>query len=136
MSITEEIIFDKNGRIERWPWLRKFFLTVVIVLVALLSFGIGRLSVVEKEPIRIEYDPSLSTNIEAPNPKQAQSSNIKTGQTANVIDVVIGSKNGTRYHYGHCPGTKQIKEGNKIVFSSVQEAEAAGYSLAGNCTPR
>src|SRR3989344_562236 len=111
MSLTEDISFDKDGNAERFPLFRRLFLALVIILVALLSFGIGRLSVTGKEPIRIEYDPELTTNNSQPT----------TSQTASVITAikgggVVASKNGTKYHYSHCAGAKQIKEENKISF--------------------
>ncbi len=145
MSISEIISYDKDGRIERFPIFRKLFLPFAIILVASLSFGIGRLSVVGKrEPVRIEYDASMS------NDKLLISNQIpKTNsQTANVIQAtqvvpalrsfseVVGSKNGSKYHYPHCSGAKQIKEENKIVFLSSAVAETAGYTLATNCKPR
>src|SRR3989344_8845023 len=131
MSLTEDISFDNRGEAVKFPLFRKLFLALVIILVALLSFGIGRLSVTGKEPIRIEYDPELTTNNSQPT----------TSQTASVITAikgggVVASKNGTKYHYSHCAGAKQIKEENKISFNSPQEAEGAGYSLAANCSAR
>jgi len=136
MSISEIVSYDKDGRIERFPLFRKFFLSLTIILVALLSFGIGRLSVAgNREPIRIEYDPQLTTE------NQRQTTNIN--QTANVINAtkegnggVIVSKNGARYHYPHCASAKQIKEENKIIFPTPAAAEAAGYTLAANCKPK
>ena len=70
MSIPEIVSYDKDGRIERpasigvnFPLFRKLFLSSTIILVALLSFGIGRLSVVgNREPVRIEYDEQLTTD--------------------------------------------------------------------------
>lgn len=133
MSLTEEVEFSKEGRIERFPWAKKFFLSLVVILVALLSFGLGRLSGTgNRESIRIEYDPALTS---------------LTSQTASVIksspisptsqnEGVIASKNGKKYHYLHCPGAKQISEANKIVFSSPAAAEASGYTLATNCKKR
>ncbi|MBI1974368.1 MAG: hypothetical protein HYS51_00705 [Candidatus Zambryskibacteria bacterium] len=121
MSLTEEVSFDNSGNIERFSWLRKLFLAIVIILVALLSFGIGRLSVVGKrEPIRIEYDPLLSIE-----------NSLKIENSAQ--GAVVGSKNGSKYHYPNCPGAKQISEKNKVTFSSANAAEAAGYTLASNC---
>ena len=137
MSISEEISYDKEGQPVRFPRFRRLFLPLVIILVAVLSFGIGRLSIVTKgEPVKIEFDSTLlgktaastteaATVIEA---IQTQSRSVKTGQ-------VIVSKNGTKYHYLNCPGAKQIKEENKIVFGSAAEAEGAGYTLAANCKP-
>ncbi len=46
---------------------------------------------------------------------------------------LVASKTGTKYHLVTCPGAKQIKEENKIYFTSVAEAEGAGYSPAANC---
>ena len=127
MSISEIISYDKDGKVERFPLFKKLFLSLVIILVATLSFGIGRLSVVGKrEPVRIEYDSSISN--------QAAVSNALL-KIENSISVVV-SKNGTKYHYSHCSGAKQIKEDNKIVFATPETAGAAGYTLAANCKPR
>jgi hypothetical protein len=61
MSIPETISFDKTGEVERGPSLvRKLFLSLVIILVAVLSFGIGRLtSAPAGQGIRIEMDPTF-----------------------------------------------------------------------------
>src|SRR3989344_5699179 len=40
MSITETVTFDKEGRVERFPWFRKLFLSIIIILVTVLSLGI------------------------------------------------------------------------------------------------
>ncbi len=138
----EEVSFDKDGHIETFPLWRRFFLSLVIILIAFLSFGIGRLSVAgNREPIRVEYDSSTRL----PDGQVSnQTSNPKV-QTANVINVipagdssttVVGSSKGTKYHYSHCAGAKQIKEENKLVFASSAAAEASGYTLAANCSPR
>ena len=129
---TEIVEFNENGEIESFSLLRKLFLSVTIILVATLSFGIGRLSVMGKrEPVRIEYDPEI--------PNQTSTINLQTNQTASVINVVkkdgvVASKNGVRYHYLHCSGAKQIKEENKIFFDTSTAAEAAGFTLASNCS--
>ena len=139
MNITEEVSFDKEGHIypasamaERFPLVRSLFLSVVIILVALLSFGIGRLSVAgDREPIKIEYDQNLT--------KQSATVINVTGKPAlpsTDNGAVVVSKNGSRYHFPHCSGAKQIKEENKIVFPTPEAAEAAGYTLAANCSPR
>lgn len=105
---------------EESPW-RKYFVTLVIILVSALSFGIGRLTAPDKrEGIRIEDDPSLT------------SQTIPTSLTASSI---VASKNSKKYHYTSCPGAKQISEKNRITFSSPEAAEASGYSLATNCQP-
>lgn len=137
MSIPETITFDKDGqalpggfRGKGRALLQRLFVPMVIILVALLSFGIGRLSATKGGgEIRLEYDPALAnpaaalqSTKERPAPLEAQLSN-----------GVVASKTGSKYHYPSCPGAKQIKEANKITFPTPQAAEAAGYSLAANC---
>lgn len=126
MSISEEITFDKDGQIERFPLFRKLFLSLVIILVATLSFGIGRLSVIESgEPIQIEYDPTLTAIV--------SNAVVPVPRSSDTQSEVIASKNSNKYHYLYCPGAKQIKEENKIVFATPAVAQATGYTLAENC---
>jgi hypothetical protein len=49
--------------------------------------------------------------------------------------VVSKSSTSKKYHHPWCAGAKQIKEANRLWFASPAEAQAAGYTLAGNCTP-
>ncbi|MBI2086581.1 MAG: hypothetical protein HYT69_00155 [Candidatus Zambryskibacteria bacterium] len=127
MNIAEEVSFDKFGNIEKFPLLRKLFLALIIILVAALSFGIGRLTVAgDREAIKIEYDSSISNQASV----SSALNNIENSSS------VVASKNGTKYHYSHCAGAKQIREENKIIFSSPEAAEASGYTLAANCKPQ
>lgn len=149
---TEETFsYDKEGNVSSTSWritlVKKLFLSLTIILVATLSFGIGRLSVVgDRKPITIEYDEALVSNPQFPSSNQSL---INKDQTASVINTVekinspsvtdntvIVSKNGLRYHYLHCGSGNRIKEENKIVFRTPEDAEAAGYTLAANCKPR
>lgn len=128
MNIAETFTFDKAGEVERFPLFRKLFLALVIVLVALLSFGIGRLTGGGKgEPVRIEYDANLSGS--------NQSSSVINAVT-NSREGIVASKNSDKYHYSYCPGAKQISEKNLVTFTSAESAEASGYTLASNCKPR
>jgi hypothetical protein len=47
--------------------------------------------------------------------------------------VVSKSSSSKKYHHAWCPGASQIKESNRLWFPTSADAEAAGYSLAGNC---
>ena len=49
--------------------------------------------------------------------------------------VVSKSSTSKKYHYTWCASGQKIKEENKLWFASAQEAQAAGYTLAGNCQP-
>jgi endonuclease YncB( thermonuclease family)/methylphosphotriester-DNA--protein-cysteine methyltransferase len=50
-------------------------------------------------------------------------------------EPVIGNKNSKKYHLTNCPGYKQVSEKNRVTFKSGEEAEAAGYTRASNCSP-
>lgn len=64
----------------------------------------------------------------------------KQGSSAPVVDHsdirVLVSKTSTskKYHHPWCPGAKQIKAANQVWFPSAVDAQAVGYTLAGNCT--
>ena len=65
----------------------------------------------------------------------------KQGSSAPAVDHsdirVMVSKTSTskKYHHPWCPGAKQIKAANQVWFPSAADAQTAGYTLAGNCTP-
>ncbi|MCR4279750.1 MAG: hypothetical protein NUV78_03375 [Candidatus Zambryskibacteria bacterium] len=136
---TETIEFDEAGEVIRFPLFRKLFLSLIIILVATLSFGLGRLSSSQRgEGVRLEYNPQLttdpSTSLGASNQQSANALNaIKTIENSTSV---VASKNGTKYHYPHCSSAKRILDANKIVFASPQAAEASGYTLAANCRPK
>lgn len=110
-------------------------LVIVIILVALISFGLGRLSKIRenKTPITIE---NISGNISASqigdSGKNIPAPAVKPGFTAEE-KLYVASKSGTKYHYPWCSGALNIKEENKIWFSSKEQAESAGYQPASNC---
>ncbi len=102
-------------------------IVLIILFVGFISFGLGRLSALseKKSPITVEG--------------QSQTSNIIKSKTSipgvdvNGERLYVASKKGTKYHYPWCGGAQRIKEANKIYFDTKEEAEAAGYSPAGNC---
>ena len=50
-----------------------------------------------------------------------------------AVGQIIGNKNSKIYHRPDCSGYKNVSEKNQVKFSSVAEAEAAGYRVAKNC---
>lgn len=111
-----------------------------VLLIATLSFGLGRLSKIEerREPIRVELTPPppppLAGQVAATSPTREQiglSGGVETEETAN--GRLVASKNSTKYHLPWCPGALRIKEENKIWFATAEEAENRGYAPAANC---
>lgn len=121
------------------PFEEDIILTAVVVFVALIAFGLGRLSAVleRKTPIKIE---NISANLGEVEPPQGGSTSMASTSTTDlpagkqgVDGLLVASKTGTKYHFPWCSGALRIKEENKVWFKSREEAEKAGYTPAGNC---
>ncbi len=106
------------------------FVILVIILVALISFGIGRLTAPKAEPIQIKnLEKASIEDLDIEN----QGKVYPPATEQSDVGRVVGSKNSDKYHLPDCPGAKQISEQNKIWFDSIEAAEKAGYKPAGNC---
>ena len=105
------------------------FIVATIVLVALVFFGIGRLTSPKSEPIQIMNLEKASVEDIKPLEKGIDEETYQ----GDYQGKVLGSVNSDKYHLPDCPGAKQISEKNKIWFDSIQEAEKAGYKPAANC---
>ncbi len=113
----------------------QIFLVSCILLISIISFNLGKINALHKTPLTITegqnqnqkadiYSASVKTNT---TPKQ---------NTAPVDNRVVVSKasSSKKYHHVWCASVSKIKEENKLWFNSSEEAEKAGYTLAGNCT--
>jgi hypothetical protein len=156
-KVKEEYLFpddfgDKNesnlkqrfvGFLES-PW---WFVTIII-LVIICAFSIGRISAIEnnKEPVRVIQNkpvpneivdtakqPAIDQNNRVQAASPVLSDQIEATPVPSDSGQVVASKSGKKYHYPWCGGAKQIAEKNKIAFSSIEEARAAGYTPAANC---
>jgi len=93
-------------------------LFLIILLVGLGSFGLGRLSTPHEGAggINMRQAPVLPTPIPLP-----------PGGT------VVASRTGSVYYYPWCGGAKNINQANLIWYSSEEKAKAAGLRPAANC---
>lgn len=110
---------------------KEWFTGLVLILTALLAFGLGRLSALTptKTPMVIQPASTVPTVAAANNPTNFNLTNNKI----NVAGKVVASKEGSKYHLPECGGAKRIKPENLISFESVAAAQAAGYAPAANC---
>ncbi len=117
------------------------YTAVLLILVAVASFGLGRQSVIEGEPIKtvenkgaiVLSQPTVATPTLAPTPLPVTASGGTETEDPVSDGEVVASKSGTKYHLPTCSGAKTIKPENLITFASRAEAEAAGYTPAANC---
>ncbi len=91
---------------------------IIVFLLALASFGLGRLSAQE------EARPLVSVG------EAAQGSKAPALAAGGLV---VASKSGTAYHFPWCAGASSIKESNKIWFKDEAAARRAGYAPAKNC---
>lgn len=120
-------------------WLKEngndLIIAVVIIAVALIGFGLGRLSRLaeRKTPIRIEYFATSSQEAAVSGSINSERQNPAAAIQGQSEKIFVASKNGKNYHYPWCSGAQRIKEENKIWFPSREEAESKGYTPAANC---
>ena len=113
------------------------FYSVLLVLIAVGSFGLGRLSVsstkVPEKPLFLKENITSASVVNAV-PAATASTSVKAEvATVSKTAAVVGSKSGTKYHLPNCPGAKRIKPANLISFETIDAAKAAGYTPAANC---
>src|SRR3989338_4629690 len=112
----------------------KDILTVIIViLVGLGSFELGRLSKGgESSGIKIEY-----TNKAENQPASVISTVSKTAFNKKSADSTgknfFASNRGTKYYSLGCSAGKDIKQENRVYFTTGEEAQKAGYELSSSC---
>lgn len=103
------------------------FELLLVSLGTLGIFGLGyfaaNLVTFQKSPIIIE---KLSSELYS----TVKNDTIQEGRLG---EQVVASINSDKYHFKRCSSAGRIKEENKIFFNSSQEAEEAGFVLAGNC---
>lgn len=131
------------------PYQDGLFLILVITLVALIGFGLGRLSA-QYQTAGLEIQSTLvntadldkivvspkAGSIAAPGaatPRQPESGEVVADLEQAVNQKIVGNKNSKIYHYENCPGALRMSEGNKVFFASVIDARNAGFRPAGNC---
>lgn len=110
------------------PYEKDIILVAVIIMVAIISFGLGRLS-----KIREGREPIIIGNMQSGASALTSTPTSKPDFNATTGGKIVASKNSTKYHYPWCSGAQSIKEENKIWFSSIEEARKAGYIPASNC---
>jgi len=121
---------------------RTIMLVFIVILTGTAGFGLGRYSVFEmvREPVTIKRSSiftematlgfAIDGSIVGGDEKDSG-----FGGEGQVVgqNEVVGSKNGTKYHYPWCPGAQRINPENLVTFTSIAAARSGGYTPAANC---
>ncbi len=113
-----------------------FMCLLVIILVSLSSFLLGRLLIINQtngfksklnnisnNDVKDEIGNKINTN----NISNLESNNIQKKKN------YVASKNGKLYYNKDCSGAKRISQKNEIWFATKIEAEKSGYSISPSC---
>jgi len=125
MSITD--FFNKIKGKNLLDKLTIFYI-IIIILVAMGSFGLGVIYDSNKQNYKEDNNYSASGWTATGGPTAEELENSK-----NKKKFYVASKNSKIYYNVNCSGAKRIKEENKIWFSSREEAEKSGLTLATSC---
>lgn len=127
------------------------FLSVAIILVGLIGFGLGRLSSkYQTAELNIKSTLVNTTDLnkiatgDQSQPAQNQKKTINVtagvqsvveqpGDREVIVQKVVGNKQSKIYHLENCSGALRMSESNKVFFDSISAAKEAGYRPAGNC---
>ncbi|MBP9842803.1 MAG: hypothetical protein KBC62_02245 [Candidatus Pacebacteria bacterium] len=113
------------------------FYGILLIGVAVASFGLGRQSVLEGDIVKGVVNQADLVEVGsaplAPTPTPINPAPAPITSTETVGGEVVASKSGTKYHLPTCSGAKSIKPENLVSFASIAAAEAAGYTPAANC---
>jgi len=109
-------------------------MALLLIGVAITSFSLGRLSArdAQRPPVTLEsvFPESGGGGSAIGSVAGASLVTENVGQTQGEV---VGSINGSKYHYPWCSGAQRIKDENKIWFATIADAKKAGYTPAANC---
>ena len=120
---------------------KKLATSLIILLVAFSSFGLGRLSKITEnsDNFSVLYPPNYNDMMTA-NVSKSFNLGAKKGSEQSPIPglenagkTILASKNGSKYYFTTCSGANRIKETNRIWFNSEDEAKSRGLTKSATC---
>ena len=112
---------------------KNILIILVIILVGLGSFELGRMSVKEaKNDSNIGFSSQEANVIKSTQNKLLEQKYEFKGVDLNGKEYFASSR-GTKYYPFGCSAGKSIKEENSIYLPSEEEAIKAGYSKSSSC---
>lgn len=123
MNITEN---EEKGK---GSFISKLFIPVLIILLGVGAYGLGRLSKVAEIASPIEIQPATAVKSLPESDSEPDQPEIATTTPGQYV----ASKTGTVYYFPWCGGARRITEEKKIWFATKDAAVKAGYRPAKNC---
>jgi predicted nucleic acid binding AN1-type Zn finger protein len=110
-------------------------IVIIIILVGLGSFELGRLSKNDIGSPKMEYkDPNSAQDA---NITDSAVNGLPQDKSSTIINSsgknFFASSKGKKYYTINCSAGKTIKQENRVYFTTGEEAEKAGYTLSSEC---
>ena len=118
---------NKINILEEYLSRRDVILIIVIISVSVTSFVLGYHAASQSvAPIVTMRDSLCRVPI--------TESSIKEGEKLlQGTNIIVASKNGSRYYFVWCSGVSRIAAKNRVYFQTVEAAEKKGYTKASGC---
>lgn len=126
----------------------KIVLIIGAILIASIGFAAGRLTSQRITPQPVEIKESNSqlikkvTDFSRENGQVKGQESVEQKISSNDLNQsekregnFVGNKKSKKFHYPDCKYAKKMKKENQIWFSSIEEAEKAGYQPCKVCKP-
>ena len=83
----------------------------------------------------LDYTPELRTGSTSSSSSSYSQDSSSYDTDNNVYGDYVGNSNTHKFHQSFCSWADNIKPGNRVSFSSRQDAIDSGYSPCGHCNP-
>ena len=127
-QFIDQTIQSKKGK--------DILIVIIVILVGLGSFELGRLSKNDTVGPKMEYkdlnstqDANITDSGNIVGITQGESSTITNSSGKNFF----ASSKGKKYYTINCSAGKTIKQENRVYFTTGEEAQTAGYTLSSEC---
>lgn len=110
-EIRDRIKFTLDGTLSEWG------ITALVFLLAIASFGLGR----------------LSATLSPRQPLSIVQARVLEQRAMNIGGLYVASRSGNAYFFPWCAGAANIAAANRVWFTSEASARNAGYAPAKNC---
>lgn len=132
MKKIKQILESDKGRV--------ILIITIVILTSLASFGLGRVSKSkESNGLRVLYK-ELSEDTTSVTTSNGLNLSSNTQNELNIAKFqegakkgFVASKIGNKYYPIDCSAANNLKESNKIYFSTEKEAINAGYTKSASC---
>ena len=111
---------------------KDILIVIIVILVGLGSFELGRLSKESSSGLKIDYTNPNTMPTDVGLPQSGIPTSVGENPTSSGKTFFASSK-GSKYYTTSCSAGKTIKQENRVYFATGEEAEAAGYTLSGAC---